>query len=75
MSPFFSIFTKPKILNSFCRVGYTPFTRACLKSTHIRHELGEESKDNTLEDSVEEYEDAKLDLKHKGFNSKGTFDA
>ena len=33
MSPFFSIFTKPKILNSFCRVGYTPFTRACLKST------------------------------------------
>ena len=42
MSPFFSIFTKPKIINCFRCVCYAPFTRPCLNSTHIRHELGEE---------------------------------
>ena len=75
MSPFFSTFSKPKILNCFRRVGYAPFTRACLKSTYIRHELGEEREDNTLEDLVQEYEDAKMELKHEGFNVEGIFDA
>ena len=75
MSPFFSVFTKPKILNCFRRVGYAPFTRAWLKSTYIRHELSEEGKDNTLEDSVEEYENAKLNLEHEGLDIEGIFDA
>ena len=70
---FFSLLTKPKILNCFRRVGYTPFTRAFLKSTYIRHELVEEGKDNTVEDLVEEYKDAKLNLKHEGFNVEGIF--
>ena len=74
-SPFFSVFTKPKILNCFLRVGYAPFTRACLKSEYIRHELGEDREDNTLEDLVQEYEDAKLELKQEGFNVEGIFDA
>ena len=53
-SPFFSVFTKSKILNCFRRVGYAPFTRAYLKSEYIRHELGEDLEDYTLEDLVQE---------------------
>ena len=75
MSPLFSVFTKPKILNCFRRVGYAQFTRACLNRIYIRHKLGEEGEYNTLEYLVEEYEDAKLDLKHEGFNVEGIFDA
>ena len=41
ISPFFSNFTKYKIINCFLRVGYGTFTRECLKSPYIRHELGE----------------------------------
>ena len=41
MSPFFSTFTKDKIINCFRRVGYAPFTRECSNSTYIIHELGE----------------------------------
>ena len=62
-SPFFSVFTKPKILNCFCCISYVPFVRACLKSKYIRHELGEDREDSTLEDLVQEYEDIKLELK------------
>ena len=38
-SPFYSTFTKAKIMNCFAWVGYVPFTRECLKSEYIRHEL------------------------------------
>ena len=51
-SPFFSTFTKEKITNCFARVGYVPFTRACLKSEYIRHELGKDTEDTTLQDLV-----------------------
>ena len=43
-SPFYSTFTKAKIMNCFARVGYVPFTRECLKSEYIRHELQENGK-------------------------------
>ena len=43
-SPFYTTFTKPKIMNCFARVGYVPFTRECLKSEYIRHELQENGK-------------------------------
>ena len=74
MSPFYLRFTKAKILNCFLWVVYAPFTRAYIKSVHIRHELGEEHEDNTLEDLVQEYKDAILKLKQEGFNVEGIFD-
>ena len=75
LSPFASTFTKEKIIKCFYRVGYVPFTRNCLKSEYVRHELGEATQDTTLEDLVNEYEGAKLDLKAQGFNVDGIFDA
>ena len=41
LSPFYSTFTKDKIRRCFARVRYVPFTRECLKSESIRHELQE----------------------------------
>ena len=40
-SPFYSIFTKDRIMNCFARVSYIPFMRGCLKSEYIRHESHE----------------------------------
>ena len=68
-SPFYSPFTNEKIINYFCRVGYVPFTRQCLNSEYIRHELNEDAKNNnTLEDLSQEYEEAKVKLLEEGFN-------
>ena len=75
MSPFFSTFTKDKIINCFRRVGYAPFTRECLKRPYIRHELGEKKEDTHLDELVNEYEEAKLDSREEGFNLEGIFDA
>jgi len=80
MSPFLSTFTKDKIINCFRRVGYAPFTRECLSSPYIRHELGETHEDTGkdtggLDQLVNDYEEAKLDLKKEGFNVEGIFDA
>ena len=75
VSPFFSIFMRDKIINCFRRVGYAPFTRECLKSPYIRHEICENQEDACLDELVNEYEEAKLDLKKEGFNVEGIFDA
>ena len=75
ISPFASTFTKDKIIKCFSRVGYVPFTRNCLKSEYIRHELVENTDDTNLEDLVQEYEDANLNLKEEYFNVDGIFDA
>ena len=75
MSPLFSTFTKDKIINCFQRVGYAPFIRECLKSPYIRDEIGENQEDTCLDELVNEYEEAKLDLKKEGFNVEGIFDA
>ena len=75
LSPFASTFTKDKIKKCFSRVGYVPFTRNCLMSEYIRHELGKNTEDTNLEDLIQEYEDAKLNLKGEGFNVDGIFDA
>ena len=75
LSPFASTFTKERIIKCFHRVGYVPFTRNCLKNEYVRHEIGEDTGDTALEDLVQEYEEAKLDLKEQGFNVDGIFDA
>jgi hypothetical protein len=39
MKPFAKSFTKDKILASWSKVGFVPFTRNCIKSKKVRHEL------------------------------------
>ena len=73
--PFDSTFTKDKVLKYFRRVVYVPFTRECLKSKYIRHELNEDTDNEALATLVTEYEEAKLNLKQDGFNVEGVFDA
>jgi len=74
ISPFFSTFTKDKIINCFRCVGYAPFTRECLSSPYIT--LEDTGKDtSSLDQLVNKYEEAKLDLKKEGFNVEGIFDA
>ena len=65
---------KDKIINCFRHVCYAPFTIECLKSPYIRHELGEKQEDTCLDELVNDYEEAKLDLKKEGFNVEGIFD-
>ena len=54
LSPFASTFIKEKVIKRFCRVGYVPFTRNCLTSEYVRHELGEDTQDTALQDLVQE---------------------
>ena len=71
----FLFLRKDKIINFFRRVGCAPFTRECLKSPYIIHELGEKQEDTFLYELVNEYEEEKLDLNKEGFNVEGIFDA
>ena len=70
-----STFTKDKIINCFQCVGYAPSTREILKIPYIRHKQGEKQEYTCLYELVNEYEEAKLDLKKEGFNIEGIFDA
>ncbi|KAI2497095.1 hypothetical protein MHU86_17412 [Fragilaria crotonensis] len=47
--PFDSIFTEEKILRSWAKVGFVPFTRNCLKDKKVRKELGQRKADEQLE--------------------------
>ena len=73
--PFDFTFTKERILNANARVGYVPFTRACLKNKHVRHDLGQGVKNEKIEQVNEDYHKAKKELKDQGFRVEGIFDA
>jgi hypothetical protein len=44
-SPFDCHFIKEKILLSWAKVGFVPFSRNCLKNIKVRNELGQHTKD------------------------------
>jgi hypothetical protein len=46
LKPFDKCFTKEKILGSWRKVGFIPFTRSCLSNKRVRHELGQQQKNN-----------------------------
>ena len=71
--PFASTFTKYNTTNCFRRVGYVPFTRECLNSNYIRHELAEDIVNSTLNSMVAEYEISKVRLKKELFKVEGMF--
>jgi hypothetical protein len=47
--PFDCHFTKERILWSWAKVGFVPFTRNCLRNGKVRKELGQHDKDEGLE--------------------------
>jgi hypothetical protein len=72
--PFDLHFTKEKILWSWAKVGFVPFTRSCMKNRRVRKELGQVNKDAVLEDIQMRYDVLVHDIEGKGFNP-GIYDA
>ena len=73
--PFNCHFTREKILWSWAKVGFVPFTRNCLTNKRVRKELGQHTKDEALENLQFRY-DVLVDVieGEHGFNP-GIFDA
>jgi hypothetical protein len=73
MKPFAKTFTKDKILASWSKMGFVPFTRNCIKNKKVRHELGQRQKDDSLEELQALYEDLVKSAEVHGLNA-GIFD-
>jgi hypothetical protein len=54
--PFDSIFTEEKILGSWAKAGFVPFSRNCLKDKKVRKELGQQKADEQLENLQRRYD-------------------
>jgi hypothetical protein len=72
--PFDLHFTKQKILWSWAKIGFVPFTRGCLKNRRVRKELGQNTRDKALEDLQLQYDVLVDAIEQSGFNP-GIFDA
>ena len=72
--PFNFNFTKEKILWSWAKVGFVPFTRNCLNNKRVRKELGQRNKDEGLENLQLRYDILVDAVEENGFNP-GIFDA
>jgi hypothetical protein len=72
--PFDTYFTKEKILWSWSKVGFVPFTRSCLNNKRVRKELGQHTEDAGLENLQLCYDILADSIENDGFNP-GIFDA
>jgi hypothetical protein len=72
--PFNFNFTKEKILWSWAKVGFVPFTRNCLNNKRVRKELGQRNRDEGLENLQLRYDVLVDAVEEDGFNP-GIFDA
>ena len=72
--PFDLHFTKEKILWSWAKVGFVPFTRSCTKNRRVRKELGQVDKDTVLEVIQEKYDVLVEEFEARGFNP-GIYDS
>ena len=72
--PFNTYFTKEKILWSWSKVGFVPFTRSCLNNKRVRKELGQHTEDAGLENLQLRYDILADSIENDGFNP-GIFDA
>ena len=72
--PFDCHFTKEKILWSWAKVGFVPFTRNCLNNKRVRKELGQHTADEGLENLQRKYDLLVNVIEGNGFNP-GIFDA
>ena len=69
MNPFTRHFTTDKILQSWLKVGFIPFTRNCVKSKKVRHELGQQQRGSALEDLQMTYEGLVNSAEEHGLNA------
>ena len=53
--PFDCHFSEAKILSSWAKIGFVPFTRKCLKNPKVRKELGQHMRDEELEQLQAKY--------------------
>ena len=56
MRPFDKHFTREKVLQAWQKIGFVPFTRRCLSSKKVRHELGQSCANEALEDLQVRYD-------------------
>ena len=74
MKPFDKCFTKENILRSWQKVGFVPFTRSCMTDKKVRHELGQQDKNDSIESLKKGYDNLVELTRQHGFNA-GVFDA
>jgi hypothetical protein len=75
MKPLKKHFTKEKIIKSWEKVGFVPFTRQCLQNPKVWHELGQRRNINgEMEDLQHKYDDLVTEARASGLNA-GVFDA
>ena len=67
-------FTKEKILQTWHKIGFVPFTQRCLSDRKVRHELGQSCANKALEDLQARYDDLVLAAEQQGLQ-EGVFDA
>ena len=72
--PFDLHFNKEKILWSWAKIGFVPFTRSCLMNRRVRKELGQNTRDEALENLQLCYDILVDEVEEQGFNP-GIFDA
>jgi hypothetical protein len=72
MKPFTKNFTREKILGSWAKVGFVPFTRNCLNDKKVRHELGQAHVNNDIENLHRTYVDLVTAAEDQGLN-EGVF--
>jgi hypothetical protein len=76
MKPFTKFFTRDRIVNSWEKVGFVPFTRRCTFNKKVRHELGQQggARATVLEDLQVSYNALVTEAENGGLNA-GIFDA
>jgi hypothetical protein len=72
--PFNKHFTKDKVLQAWQKIGFVPFTRNCLASKKVRHELGQTDTNEELENLQVRY-DALVSVAEESGLNEGVFDA
>ncbi len=66
--PFNLHFNREKILWSWAKIGFVPFTRSCLKNRRVRKECGQHTRDKALEDLQFRYDVLVDKVEGQGFN-------
>ncbi len=56
MQPFDKVFIEEKILGLWAKIGFIPFTRNCVGTEKVRHELGQNLVNVDLENLQEKYD-------------------
>lgn len=75
LRPFRKYFTKERIIKSWEKVGFVPFTRKCLSHRKVRHELGQDngSEASKLQEIQDYYNELVSRAESEGLNA-GVFD-